>query len=725
VIELHVLGPVEASAHGRSLALGGAKTRAVLAMLALEDRMVSVDHLIEGLWGEHPPASAAKMVQTYVWRLRTALGEDSGAQIVTRGRGYELRVDPDHVDVRRFERLVTSAGRAERAGVPGGAAREALALWRGPPLADVAGEPFAPAAIRRLEELRVEAAELAIAADLAAGRQQEVASEIETLIAEHPLRERLHAQRMLALYRCGRQAAALEAFRRARRTLVDEVGVEPGPELRALHEAILRQDSSLDLVAVPELPRELDPAGASPLAGRDLELACLRSLWQHARSGAGTLLALAGEPGVGKTRLAAELAAEAHREGGTVLYAAGTGPPAPALAAIAAAERAPGPVLLIADDADRAPGAVAGALDRLAGRLEGVATLVVATGRDRAALERLPADEVRVLDPLDRAAVRQIAVLHAPAGAAADLPVDALLETAGGVARRVHEAAAAWGRQEAARRVDAVARRAAAGHTQARALEAELAGRVVELQATRERAGLLAGDPGAAGGPPACPYKGLRPSTSGDADLLLRARAPRRRRRRAARRGAAARRRRPVRQRQVLPLRAGAAARARRGGPAGQRGVGAGADASGRAPAARAVRGARAAAPARPRVLVVDQFEEVFTTCPDERERAQFVAELVAAATGAEGRSSSSRCGPTSTAAAGAYPELSAALGAGPRAARPHDSGRAAPGDRASRGAGWPAARAGVGRAAARRLRGRVRSAAAALHGAGRVVAGA
>src|SRR5919108_1527523 len=140
-MELHVLGPVEASADGRSLPLGGVKPRAVLAMLGLEaNRTVAADRLIEGLWGERPPASAAKLVQTYVWRLRTALPEDCGAQIVTRGRGYELRIDPDCVDVRRFERLLAAANRADEAGEPADAARRALALWRGPALSDVADE---------------------------------------------------------------------------------------------------------------------------------------------------------------------------------------------------------------------------------------------------------------------------------------------------------------------------------------------------------------------------------------------------------------------------------------------------------------------------------------------------------------------------------------------------------------------------------------------------------
>ena len=319
MIQLHVLGPVEASADGRPLLLGGQKPRAVLVMLGLEaNRTLTADQLIEGLWGERPPASASKLIQTYVWRLRRALGDDAGAQIVTRGRGYELRIDPECVDARRFERLLAVANRAEEAGEPLDVAREALNIWRGAALANLADEPFAAAEIRRLEEMRMQATELAIAADLAAGRHRKAAAEIDALIGEHPLRERLHAQRMLALYRCGRQADALEAYRQARHTLVDQIGVEPGPELQRLHDAILRQDPSLELVVL-EFPRELDAAGSPPLIGRDAELAWLRAHWQRARAGAGALITLAGGRGSGKTRLAAELAGEAHREGATVL----------------------------------------------------------------------------------------------------------------------------------------------------------------------------------------------------------------------------------------------------------------------------------------------------------------------------------------------------------------------------------------------------------------------
>ena len=211
-MQILVLGHLEATVDDRPVALGGAKQRAVLAMLGLEaNRPVTADRLIEGLWGEEPPPSAAKMVQNYVLRLRKALAADGVAEIVTRGRAYELRIDPELVDAYRLERLVAKASRAADAKQPDGAAREALALFRGEPLADVAHEPFAGPEIRRLEELRLTAAELAIDAELVAGHDQELISEIDALLADNPLRERLHAQRMLALYRSGRQAEALDA----------------------------------------------------------------------------------------------------------------------------------------------------------------------------------------------------------------------------------------------------------------------------------------------------------------------------------------------------------------------------------------------------------------------------------------------------------------------------------------------------------------------------------
>ena len=300
-MDVHLLGPVEALINRGPVALGATKQRALLAMLALEaEHTVSVDRLVEGLWGDDVPPSAHKMVQHYVSQLRRLLDGDAG-EIVTRGRGYELHLGGGASDVARFERLLDEG--AQRA-------REALSLCRGPPLADVADQPFAGPEIRRLDELRLRAFELATDRDLAVGRHREVLAEIDALVAEHPLSERLHAQRMLALYRCGRQAEALEAFREARQVLVDEVGIEPGPELRALHEAMLRQDPALDADCRPS---GFPPLGTGPLRptnlptqhrrliGREGELRTLSDMLAHGEERLVTLLGLGG---TGKTHLA-------------------------------------------------------------------------------------------------------------------------------------------------------------------------------------------------------------------------------------------------------------------------------------------------------------------------------------------------------------------------------------------------------------------------------------
>ena len=298
---------MEASVGGLEVALGAGKPRALFALLALHPgEAMSADRLIEGIWGEEPPATAAKMLQVYISQLRKALATaGAGGAILTRAHGYELRLEGDDCDALRFERLLA-----------GGAARQALALWRGPALADVV-EPFAVAEGRRLEERRLDALELAIDDDLAAGRHSEVVAELETLVAEQPLREKLHSQRMVALYRSGRQADALEAYREARRILVEEIGIEPGPQLRALHEAILRQDPELDLA---EPAAQAAARSRGDFVGREDELAAMTGGIDGALTRRPALFLLAGEPGIGKSRLADELAARAATRGLRVLW---------------------------------------------------------------------------------------------------------------------------------------------------------------------------------------------------------------------------------------------------------------------------------------------------------------------------------------------------------------------------------------------------------------------
>jgi predicted ATPase/DNA-binding SARP family transcriptional activator len=328
-VDLRLLGPLEVRFEDGPVELGPRKQRAVFAMLALEPgRTVSADRLAEGLWAEAPPASAPKMLQLYVSRLRRLL-DGSGVRIVTRGRGYELQLpEGESVDAVRFERLLDTRP------------RDALALWRGEALADLADEPFAAAEIRRLEELRLRATELAIDADLAAGCHADVIGELDALVVQEPLRERLRAQLMLALYRSGRQADALEAYRRAREVLVEQLGIEPGSELHDMQQAILDQDPALDApaqVVGPSVRRPSLPDPPTALIGRASEL---EDIAGQLRDRGTRLLTLVGPGGVGKTRLALAAAARVEGDFGDGAYVVSLAPladPAELAAAIAVA----------------------------------------------------------------------------------------------------------------------------------------------------------------------------------------------------------------------------------------------------------------------------------------------------------------------------------------------------------------------------------------------------
>ncbi len=317
-MDFAILGPLRVIGPGGSIELNAPKQRALLATLLLAHRedSVSADRLIDVLWGEDPPATASKALQVYVSQLRRALGPDN--PIVTRASGYAVQLAPGQLDLERFEQLVERARSSE----PAEAAetlREALALFRGPPLQDSPLNGRAAVEPDRLAELRLAALEQRIEYDLALGRHAEVISELEGLVAEHPYRERLHGQLMLALYRTGRQADALDAFRRARHTLVEDLGLDPGRELQRLEAAILAQDPALDIAAAqapagahrPAPPPVSLPIPPNPLLGRDDDLATADALLSepHVR-----LLTLTGPGGIGKTRLALELAqvAEPH-----------------------------------------------------------------------------------------------------------------------------------------------------------------------------------------------------------------------------------------------------------------------------------------------------------------------------------------------------------------------------------------------------------------------------
>jgi len=267
MLEFRILGPLEVADGGELLQLGGQKQRALLALLLLDvNRAVSTDRIMDALWGEQPPKTAVTSLQNFVSQLRKLLGPDV---LVTKAPGYQLRIAPEQLDLERFVRLVAEA-REEPAEVRAAKLRRALGLWRGPPLADLGFEAFAQSEIGRLDELRLAAHEDRVEAELETGRHADLVGELESLAEQHPQRERLRSQLMLALYRSGRQAEALQIYHDTRRILVDELGIEPSPTLQPLHGAILRQDPSLEEGRVPPPAAEdrIDDVVETMLAGR-------------------------------------------------------------------------------------------------------------------------------------------------------------------------------------------------------------------------------------------------------------------------------------------------------------------------------------------------------------------------------------------------------------------------------------------------------------------------
>lgn len=307
-MDFRILGPLEVCDNGKPLPLGGSKQRALLAVLILHaNEVVAADRLMEDLWGERQPTSGAKALHVYVSQLRKVIGEK---RVLTRAPGYMLHLDPEELDLTRFQRLREKADTSapqEASSV----LREAIELWRGSPLADVAYESFAQSEIARLEELRTSAIEQRIEMDLALGKHDQLVGELDALVREHPLRERLRAQLMVALYRSGRQAEALDAYNDAREALVEELGIEPSTSLRELHQKILRQDPALELAPVTA-PRTV-------FVGREAELSELRAGLNDAIAGRGRLFLIGGEPGIGKSRLMDEVIAVAKGLGARVL----------------------------------------------------------------------------------------------------------------------------------------------------------------------------------------------------------------------------------------------------------------------------------------------------------------------------------------------------------------------------------------------------------------------
>jgi DNA-binding SARP family transcriptional activator len=429
-MDYRILGPLEARDGERQLPLGGARQRAVLALLLLHgNETLTRDVIVDELWGEDAPPTAAKVLQNCVSALRKELPADT---IRTVGAAYGLVLEPDELDRDRFERLLAEGRAALSAGEHSEASdqlRRALALWRGAPLSDLSYERFAQDEVKRLDELHVAALEDRIEAELSLGHPDELVPELEALVMKHPLRERLRGQLMLALYRAGRQAEALEAYRSARRALLAELGIEPGPALRDLEHAILAQVPALE--AAPPQPHSVvrpGRAAAAPLEGRGEELGLLEAGLDDALAGRGRLFVVVGEAGAGKTRLADELAASAKQRGTRILWGrgwAGGGAPAywpwtqalrdtlpsadsdepeeqfrffEAVARALRDQAAAQPLLLVLDDLQAADEASILLLEFVATELPEMPALVVALGRP----------ETARLDELERHATRTV-----------------------------------------------------------------------------------------------------------------------------------------------------------------------------------------------------------------------------------------------------------------------------------------------------------------------------
>ncbi|MCS7478824.1 BTAD domain-containing putative transcriptional regulator [Umezawaea endophytica] len=312
-LEFGVLGPLQVLADGRALVLGRKGMRGLLAMLVLEaNRVVPIDEIVDRIWTDDPPATARTIVHGYVSKLRKLLEEadpTGSAAILTSPPGYQLSVDPWRLDLHRARQLISSA-RGKPAPTRAGLLREALGLWRGQVLADVPGNPITT----DLDELRLSAVEERIDAELELGRHLELVGELRQLVTEHPFRERLVAHSMRALYRSGQRADALEAYQRFHRRAVEELGIDPGPDLRQLHEQVLRDDPVLSdpggtdrRVVEPRpgvvVPQQL-PAAASGFIGRGAELGWLDRLCEQRDLSATTIAVIDGAAGIGKTELA-------------------------------------------------------------------------------------------------------------------------------------------------------------------------------------------------------------------------------------------------------------------------------------------------------------------------------------------------------------------------------------------------------------------------------------
>jgi DNA-binding SARP family transcriptional activator/WD40 repeat protein len=484
-VDFSVLGPLRVQSDGHLIEVRGAKERIVLAhLIASVGRMVPAPDLIDSLWGEAPPRSASKSLQTFVLRLRNALEPDRGgspALLVTDGPGYRLTVDPLAVDAERFSRLVAlgrRAGEQGRAEACASTFEDALRLWHGPAYVEFQDTAFGRGEGRRLEELRLAAMEERWAAELDRGRTAAATAELDRLVTEHPLRERLWELLILSLYRGGRQSEALLVYERARALLAEELGVDPSPQLRALHQRILVQDPALDAVdAHPVIPPQLT-ADTTPIVGHSDVLLRLRDAWSRAVDGEAVGVALRGPPGAGASRLAGALAEEVARSGGAVAYT-GRGDDADPPDAFQAAA----PALWVVDHAPPPP---------VAGRRR----LVLLLASD--SVSPPPGYEPLALDPLTAADVRELVRPYVGEDRLEESAATVLRESDGWPGR-AHDAALRLSRAYATERVGQAAAVADRSHSALSQARADLADGVTELQGVTRRP--LDQD--------ACPWRGL------------------------------------------------------------------------------------------------------------------------------------------------------------------------------------------------------------------------
>ncbi len=446
-----VLGALAVRVDDVVIPVAGTRRRCILALLASRvGQAVSVDAIIGAVWGEAPPPSATKTVQSHLVRLRRSLAALGDDVIATVPGGYRLEVEPDDVDACRFERLASDARRRLDAGAPIEALpllAAATSLWRGPAYLEFDEADFARAERARLDELHLRALEDAAEAQIATGAEREAIADLEALSRTEPGREHTWELVIRALYASGRQQDALDAFARARRELVEGFGIEPGPALRALEQQVLRQDPVLAPRAA-RMPTAL--AGARPPTGRDDEVAWLGAAWAQARAGRGQVRVVSGPVGVGRTTVVAELARQAVADGGWVEHhqaaewiAAGVSTGAVVDGVVDSCRR--GPTLLVVDDAEWAGREALEALAALTAAIDPLSLLVVVVidpsggGQAAVAVDRLVSDvEVLSVDRLGDAAIAAIVAAEgvddagatAIAAVADGLPGVALLEAA-------------------------------------------------------------------------------------------------------------------------------------------------------------------------------------------------------------------------------------------------------------------------------------------------------